>query len=368
MRKLLRCENVLIEDITFRNSPSWTLHPIDCDRVTIRGISILNGIGEDDGPNTDGINPDACTRVRISDCYIQTGDDSIALKVTKRPGGRNQCRDITVTNCVLVTTETALKIGSESHGEFRNITFSNCVIRDAGCGVGLWMRDGGLIDGWTVDNVAMTLPFDGVPIYLWSWRRTDETPWGTVKNVMISNVTASGDACVFISGVKEQPIEGVTLDNLRLFMRGGSRRKYHADPPYPFQVWGHRRAPYDIYCRYVNDLKLRNIKITWSSPEKPQWGSAIRCLGIDDLEICGFEGRQSLGSDAPAVHLKQVKGAFIHGCVAPEQTGTFLKIDNGTEAVTVVNNDFRRAERIFEIAGGVRPNELFEANNRPPGR
>ncbi len=363
-----RCENVLMEDFTLTDSPSWTVHPIDCDRVTIRGISIINGITEQDHvPNSDGINPDGCTRVRISDCYVQSGDDSICLK-NERPDGSGLCRDITVTNCVLVSTETALKIGSGSYGEFRNITFSNCVVRDAGCGVGLWMRDGGLIDGWTVDNIAMTLPNDGVPIYFWSWKRRDDTPWGTVRNVMVSNVTAIGDGCVFISGVREKPMEGITLENFRMFMRGGTRQKHHEDPPYPFQVWGHRRAPYDIYCRYVNDLKLRNIKVTWSTPEKPLWGSAIRCLSVKDLEISGFEGRQSLGSDAPAIHLTDVKGAFVHNCRAPRDTGTFLHLDEGTEAVTLMNNDLSRAERMVHIEPSVRDNELFESSNRPPGK
>jgi polygalacturonase len=56
----IRCENLRLHDFTIENSPSWTIHPIDCDRVIITGISILNGIYDEDGPNTDGINPDGC--------------------------------------------------------------------------------------------------------------------------------------------------------------------------------------------------------------------------------------------------------------------------------------------------------------------
>jgi hypothetical protein len=368
MLRFNRCENILLEDIQLRNSPAWTVHPVDCERITIRGISILNGVYEEDGPNTDGINPDGCSRVRISDSYIQTGDDSICLKISDGPGEKKVCRDITVTNCVLLSMENALKIGTQTCGEFRNITFSNCAIRDAGCGVAVRMCDGGLIDGLVVNNISMTLPHDGVPIFLWSWRRHEDTPWGTVKNIMISNITATADACIFISGVKERPIKGVTLDNIRIFMRGGQRQKYHASPPYPYPVTGHRRAPYDIFCRYTSDLKLRNIKVTWSEPEKPEWGSAIRCQGVKNLEIAGFEGRQSLGSRAPAVWLKDVKGAFIHKCRAPRHTGTFLKLDEGTEAVTLMHNDLRLAEKIAQIEPSVGPDALFEAGNRPPAR
>jgi len=368
MLRFVRCDNLLLAEVTLRNSPAWTVHPIGCDGLTIRGISIVNGITrQEHGPNTDGINPDACTRVRISDCYIQSGDDSIVLKVTEEAvaEGRRECRDVTVTNCVLMTWETALKIGSESFGEFRNIAFSNCVVRDAGCGVGLWMRDGGLIDGFTVNNIAMTLPHGGVPIYFWSWRRTDDTPWGTVRNVMVSNVTATADALVFMSGVKERPMEGITLENLRLFVGNPVHDRNHANPPYPFTVWGHQSSPFDIYCRYVNGLKLRNIHATWGEPEKP-WGSVIRCLGISDLEIAGFEGRQTRGSDRPAILLTDVRGAFIHGCIAPRETGTFLRLEGTTADVTLSGNDLSRAAAVAEFGPTVDSKELFQEGNRAP--
>ena len=368
MMQFIKCENLLLEDITIRNSPAWTIHPIDCDRVTIRGISILNGIYEDDGPNTDGINPDGCKNVCISDCYIQTGDDCIVLKCTR--SADQICRNITVTNCVLTTTETALKIGSESKGEFRNITFSNCTILDAGCGIGLWMRDGGLIDGWVINNISMSLtsPFlrGGQPIYMWSYKRTDDTPWGTVKNVTISNLTAVGDGGIFISGVPEKHIEGITLDNVRIFMRGKRETEWHVEPPYPFTVWGHHRAPYDIFCRYVDDLKIRNVQITWNTPEESIWGSAIRCWHIKDLEIDGFVGRQSITSEAPAIWFKDVKGAFIHNCRVPEGTGTFLKVDEGTGHITLMGNDFSQAKKIFTVEPGIDLKEVFEMCNRKP--
>jgi polygalacturonase len=102
MLAFLRCVNLLIEGVTLRNTPCWALHPMDCDRVSIHGISILNGVTEEErGPNQDGIDPDACTGVRISDCLIQSGDDSIVLKIMDRPGGRRVCSDVAVTNCVI---------------------------------------------------------------------------------------------------------------------------------------------------------------------------------------------------------------------------------------------------------------------------
>lgn len=377
MLNFVHCQNLLLEDITLRNSPRWTVHPMDCDRVTILGISIMNGLDpEDHGPNTDGIDPDGCTRVRISDCYIQSGDDSIVLKITARSGGNRVCSDITVTNCVLVTKETALKIGSETYGEFRNITFSNCAVMDAGCGVGLWMRDGGLIDGWAVDNISMTLTGGGTPIYLTSYPRSrlpepgaevePERPPGTVRSIMISNITATADGAIFLLGREEKPLEGIVLDNIRIRMRGAQVKPLNANPPYPFPLWGHRQAPYGIYCRYVDDLKLRNLQLTWESPEKPEWGSAIRCRDLRELEIDGFVGRQALGSDAPAIWLRDTKIAFIHNCRAQEGTGDFLKLDQGSEHVALMNNELSAVRKAAVLRPGVDPDELFESGNRPP--
>ena len=359
----IRCENLRLHDFTIENSPSWTIHPIDCDRVIISGISILNGIYDEDGPNTDGINPDGCSRFIISDCFIQCGDDCIVLKITDRSKTK-VCRDVVVTNCVLITTETALKIGTETHGEFRNVTFSNCTIHDSGGGFGLIMRDGGSIDGVTVSNITIdsTRIRHGQGIFLWSHRRTDSTPWGHIKNVLISNITMNTGGSIFISGNKETYIEGITLDNIRIKLTGERKEKSHEQPEDPFFVFGHHTAPIDIFCRYVTDLKLRNIKFEWGGAEKENLGSAIRCWSVNDLEIDGFSGRQTLNSNAPVMSLNDVRDAFIHNCKAPEGSGSILYADKNTTGVTVIGNDFSKAETLY--VQGSYSTEFYETANR----
>ena len=58
------------------NSPFWTVNPEFCDNVTIKGITIDNA----PSPNTDGVNPESCRNVHISDCHISVGDDCITIK------------------------------------------------------------------------------------------------------------------------------------------------------------------------------------------------------------------------------------------------------------------------------------------------
>jgi len=367
MMTFVRCNNLILDSITVANSPAWTIRPIDCERVTINGISILNGIYEEDGPNTDGINPDGCSRVMISDCYIQCGDDCIVLKITELSKTK-VCRDVVVTNCVLTTTETGLKIGTETYGEFRNVTFSNCSIHDSGGGFGLLMRDGGLIDGVVVSNITVDCNRykNGQGIYIWSHKRTDATPWGMIRNVIISDMTITGGGGIFIDGAMERHIEGLTLENIRINITGGRNTKNHENPPHPFTVFGHRVAPYDIFCRYVNDLKLRNIHLIWPESEDAKLGSALRCWAVKDLELAGFIGRQSLQSNAPAIWLRDVNGAFIHDCRAPEGTGTVLQIDEGSKRVSLMGNEFSQAKKLYALGTGVDAKEIFETGNHLP--
>ena len=71
------CERVVMSDFTVQNSPAWTIHPLRCENVSIRGLTVVN---PSDSPNTDGIDPESCRNVRISDCHIDVGDDCVAVK------------------------------------------------------------------------------------------------------------------------------------------------------------------------------------------------------------------------------------------------------------------------------------------------
>jgi hypothetical protein len=213
-----------------------------------------------------------------------------------------------------------------------------------------------------VNNISMTLSGGGQPVYMTSYprsrlpepgaRREEERPPGTVRSILISNVTAVADGCVFLCGMRERPLEGVVLDNIRIRMVGGRHRQPH----------------YDVYCRYADDLKIRNIRITWETPEKPEWGSAIRCRDVSNLEIDGFNGRQALGSDAPAVSLAGAKHVYIHDCWAAEGAGDFVRLGPGTSGVARMNNNLSRAGNPAIFDPPVGRGELFESGNRPPQR
>ncbi|KAJ6675078.1 hypothetical protein OIU85_011271 [Salix viminalis] len=123
--ELMNTTGVTISNLTFLNSPFWTIHPVYCSQVIVQNVTILAPL---DSPNTDGIDPDSSDDVCIEDCYISTGDDIIAIKSGWDEYGTSYGRpskNITIHRLVGQTTSAGIAIGSEmSGGSVRAITFT----------------------------------------------------------------------------------------------------------------------------------------------------------------------------------------------------------------------------------------------------
>ena len=148
------CSDVHVRNILITNAPGWTIRPLRCNRVFIRGVTILN---DREGPNTDGIDPDCSTNVHISDCHINVGDDCIVIKATEP----FPCENITVTNCTLETSCAALKLGTETLGDIRHCTFTNCTIRNTPAGITIYLKDKGTIEHIKFSNITMERSLTG---------------------------------------------------------------------------------------------------------------------------------------------------------------------------------------------------------------
>ena len=229
--RLVRSKNVLIEGLTLVNSPSWTVNPVFCEFVTVTGITIVNPANS---PNTDGINPESCRNVHISNCNIDVGDDCVTIKSGTDEVGRRvgrPCENITVTNCTMLHGHGGVVVGSEMSGGARNITVSNCVFQgtDRGIRIKSQRGRGGIVEGITVSNIVMqdvTEPFTITMFYHGSdtveeKHAVDEgTP--RFRDILINNVTARGaKSAGQVTGLKEMPIEGVTFSNVRIAAEKG---------------------------------------------------------------------------------------------------------------------------------------------------
>ena len=115
--------------------------------VFIDGIRILNFL---EAPNTDGIYPISSSNVFISNCYIETGDDAICPKSNST---EKACENLVVTNCVLISDDSAIKFGTRSDGIIRHCVFNNIIIRNSKYGLAFYMKDGGTYEDIQFSNI-----------------------------------------------------------------------------------------------------------------------------------------------------------------------------------------------------------------------
>jgi len=218
----VRCKRVRIEGVKIINSPFWTVNPEFCDNVTIKGITIHNI----DSPNTDGINPESCTNVHISDSHISVGDDCITIKSGRDLQGRKlnaPCENITITNCTMLAGHGGVVIGSEMSGSVRNVVITNCVFDGTDRGIRLKSTRGrgGVVENIRVSNIVMrNIQREAIILDL-KYSKMPEEPVSertpVFRNIHISNLTGVDvKTPVYIRGLEEAPITDVTLNNINI--------------------------------------------------------------------------------------------------------------------------------------------------------
>lgn len=224
------CRRVTLRDVALRNSPAWTVHPALCEDVSISGLRIHNPA---DSPNTDGIDPESCRNVRISDCHIDVGDDCIALKAgTERDRERIACENVVITHCTMVRGHGGLVLGSEMAGGVRNVVISDCVFQGTDRGIRVKTRRGrgGVIENVRASGIVMDdviSPFTVNSFYHCGpegkaphvGRRTpspvDEgTP--QIRGLHLSHLTATRvrASAAHVYGLPESPLADLTLDDI----------------------------------------------------------------------------------------------------------------------------------------------------------
>lgn len=131
--QFFHCRNILIEGVSFVDSPNWTCWLVDCEDVRITRIRIT---GCRQIPNNDGIDIDSCRRVVISDSFFETGDDCLVLRAIRRTAERPYiCEQVNVANCLLNSRCQGIRLGCPSDDTIRNCSFSNIIFSGSGSGI-----------------------------------------------------------------------------------------------------------------------------------------------------------------------------------------------------------------------------------------
>lgn len=246
MVSLIECKNVLLEGVTFQNSPSWNIHPLMCENVIIDNITVRNPSYAQNG---DGLDLESCRNAIIVNSSFDVGDDGICIKSGKDEDGRKRgmpTENVIIDNCSVFKGHGGFVVGSEMSGGVRNISLTNC--RFLGTDVGLRFKSrrgrGGLVENIFVENVSMidistdsflfdlfyggksaveTLEDGGDPSHQGEVfpAVTEETP--AFRNIHFKNVTSVNcRRAMFFNGLPEMPIDNITLENVNVTSRFGA--------------------------------------------------------------------------------------------------------------------------------------------------
>ncbi len=374
---LENCRDVLVEGLKMRNAGSWMQHYRNCDRLTIRGITVFNHAAY----NNDGLNIDSCRDVCISGCMVDSDDDAIVLKsLSLKP-----CENVTIVNCVISSHCNAIKMGTESGGGFRNITITNCTIcspryskvtygRQRGlAGLALEIVDGGILDRVAISNIVMKGV--SVPIFMRLGNRArqydkDEPKpgVGTLRNVVINNIVATETSNIgcSITGLPGHPVENVSLSNIKLsFEGGGTKKDASKEVPekaesYPESTMFGVLPAYGFYCRHVRGLTFTNVQLQTTTSDQRH---AVVCEDVEDVLIDALDTTYSPGA-AATIRLTDAKGIFVRGCRPGTGTELFLNLQGSqSERVVIMANDLSGVRKITEIGPDVAKTALAQRAN-----
>lgn len=285
-----KSNNISFRDITITNAPFWTLHPAGCDDVLISHIRILNPL---DVANSDGIDPDHCSNVRIVGCHVTCADDCICLKTTKGNSEYGPCENIVISDCTLTSTSAAIKIGTEGVGDFRNIIVSNCIISKSNRGLSIQIRDGGNVENVTFSNcIVETRRFcsdwwgTAEPVTITCFRRDENTVAGHIKNIRYFNVTCKGENGVLIYSSPENPVENVVFENCNIHMEKTSKWDCGLYDLRPCIDHGIEKSDNSaFFIRNAENVRIEKTSVTWGSEPYEFYKHAIDGANIKCLEL-----------------------------------------------------------------------------------
>jgi len=328
---VVKGESLSFRDVTLLNSPCYTIWAIGCDNVVIDGITIRN---PHDGPNTDGIDIDCCSDVRISNCSIDGGDDAIAIKSDAYQLGEDKpCENVVVTNCVLCSVPACgVRIGYEGDAVIRNCTFSNLTIFDTDIGldmVSILPARPNILKGTRCENIL----FDNIvmrnvnqALYFWMGQETDGDAQVHLRNITVSNVIAESRYGSYIGGYEKKSCEDIAICNLRLVLTGDMPKDAE---PAASGVWGAPTNPYALYCRRVNGLRLQDVDIDFREA-RGAWRYGVFCNEAERVALGGIRTQGIAAQQTEAVIGLKRATAAIRDCDAESGTPLFLRAVDGS--------------------------------------
>jgi polygalacturonase len=317
---LYNCTNVLVRDLTIQNSPSWQVHPVYCENVTLDNLTI---IAPANSANTDAVDPDSCRNVRISNCHFDVGDDCIVIKSGYNEDGRRvgiPCENIVICNCTFARGHGGVVIGSEMSGSVRNVTVANCVFDGTQRGIRVKTAPGrgGVIEYFRASNLVMRNITDAAfsVTAAYADTMTDAKTEAAAETIPHMRHFYWGDISVVnakkvadLSSIANSPLEDLRLYNV--------------------QAVG---AKAGIVCENAKGVVLQDISL------QPESGPAIEARKVTNLEVLRLAVEKPK-ANTPVLLLDHVSQALVHGCQVGAGPDVFVRCaGEADQGITVEGN------------------------------
>jgi hypothetical protein len=281
------CNQVLMQNINVVDACMWTVVNMQSDNVTIYNVNIND---DNLNNNRDGFDIVDCWHFTLSNCTIDSGDDSICLK----SGNSRGCNSVLVKNCTITKSQSnGLKFGTASTGQFANITFQDCtVLNTAHSAMAVESVDGGAINAITFQRINFSGCQNAFFIILGS---RSGAAVGSISGITYRNISGSA-----LSDVRGSPISGcftngqtyrvfnLLFDNVNVTYKGGVSPIPAAPPEYAGQypentMWGNLPA-YGYYLRHCNGVTFMNCYTHAAVADARPW---IATNDVANLKIIG---------------------------------------------------------------------------------
>lgn len=287
-----QCDGILIEGVTFLNSPFWVLHPLKSKSVIVRNVRVDN-----DGPNGDGCDPESCDGVLIEGCHFNTGDDCIAIKSGRNADGRRRnmaSQNMIIRRCKMENGHGGVVIGSEVSGGTRNIFVEDCDMDSPNLDRVIRLKTntcrGGVTDGIYVRNIRVGQCGESVLKINLVYEPNEQAQRGfipTVKNVYLENVNCNKSRYgVYIDGLKEScNVQNIQIKNCKWegvaekgnLLRGQMENvKFDNVTINGSLVLNKGEKPYKHYSEWMTYSEIKRIPNSWMQDfgKKPNWSYA----------------------------------------------------------------------------------------------
>ena len=312
------CKNVLIEGITIVNSPFWTVNPEFSENVTIHAVSIYNP----PSPNTDGINPESCKNVHISNCHISVGDDCITIKSGKDIPGRTKAsaaENYTITNCTMLRGHGGVVIGSEMSGGVKNIVISNCIFdgTDRGIRIKTARGRGGIVEDIRVDNIIMKNIRDQAVVMDMEYAKVNVEPVSSrtpqFRNIRFSNITAFTKQALFINGLAEMPVSQISFTDVVFEAETG------------------------VVIKNASDVIFNQVRVNVKK------GAALSATQVQRIDINNLSSTTPI-KDVPLIALNKVTDVLVRNTWLWKGAPFFMMVTGTDKAeVKMINNEIEGA-------------------------